>query len=332
MKKRVLLTGAFGNIGSFVIRELLAQHYDVVAFDKETPITKGNAKKFSSAGLQICWGDITHPQDIERALKDVDAVIHLVGIFPPASEANKSLAKAINVDGTRNVVEAMEASLTAKRLVFASSIAVYGKHQGRIKPPLNASHPLSPDDYYGETKAEGETLIKKSALAWSILRISACPPVNIKNMASFKGAPFLELHPDSRLEIVHPADSALAFVNALGNDEAKGKILLLGGGKHNQITSHQLFSIMFASLGLQPLPREAFKITEEVDFHGDWLDTEESQRLLKFQRYDAATHFNDFRESLGLARYGLVLLKPLAPLIRWFILLTSPYYKTQKRK
>jgi UDP-glucose 4-epimerase len=330
MAKKILLTGAFGNIGSLVIRELLAQNYQVLAFDKHSPVTQKNSRKFAGTGIQIFWGDITNKNDIETALQGVDAVIHLAGIFPPLSENNPKLSQAVNVDGTRHLVQAMEKSPTAKRLVFASSIAVYGRQQGRITPPLKASDSLMPDDFYGKNKAECEAILQASSLNWTIMRISACPPVNISNMASFKGAPIFESHPDSRLEIVHPADAALAFVNAIACNEAIGKILLLGGGEKNRLTTLQLFNDMLGSIGLKPLPREAFQIREPIIFHGDWLDTEESQRLLKFQRHDVQQLHEDFWNSLGLARYGLLLLKPISPLVSWAIKQSSPYYRQQK--
>ena len=329
--QKVLLTGAFGNIGSLVLQELLAQNYDVVAFDKASVVTRSNAKRFAHAKVHIFWADITVKANVEAALENVDAVIHLVGIFPPLSETNTQLAYAVNVVGTRNIVEAMEKSQHSKRLVFASSIAVYGRQQGRIPPPLKVSDALAPDDFYGKNKAECEAIIQQSTLQWSLLRISACPPVNIRNMSSFKDAPIFESHPDSRLEIIHPADAALAFVNAVSCQEAIGKILLLGGGVKNQVTIQQQFNGMLTSIGLLPLPREVFQLKEPIIFHGDWLDTKESQRLLQFQRYDVQQLHKDFWNSLGFAKHSLCILKLFAPLLGWIIKRNSPYYRQQTR-
>jgi len=327
MASTVFVTGAFGNIGSFVLKELLLQNYDIIAFDIKNPSNERNSKKFAHGKIQIRWGDITKAEDVQRAMAGAQAVIHLAGIFPPTSEDNQALAKAVNVLGTQNIIDAMEAPNTAKRLVFASSIAVYGRAQGTIPPPLNTSHPVAPGDYYGQTKADNEKAIKASSLKWSILRICACPPVNFRNMGSFMGNPVLDQHPDSRVEIIHPSDTALAFVNAVKCDEAINKVLLIGGGKDNQITTQQLFSTMLSSLGLKPLPREAFRITEKVDFHGDWLDTNESQSLLNFQRHNCETIFKDLKESFGLIKHSFVLLKLLSPIIYRLTLLNSYYYK-----
>lgn len=325
MARKIAVTGAFGNIGSLVIRELLSQGYRVVAMDKASPVTQKNAKAFASTGIDIAWGDITVAREVEAALQGVDAVIHLAGIFPPVSENNHVLSYAVNVEGTRNILAAMEKSPTAKQLVFASSIAVYGKQQGRIPPPLKATDPAAPDDFYGKNKAECEVMIQASPLRWTLMRIGACPPVNVSNMTSFKGTPLFDSHPDSRLEIVHPADVALAFVNALSCEAAIGKTLLLGGGAKNQVTYQQQLSSLFMAIGQKPLPREVFQIKEPIEFHGDWLDTEESQRLLKFQRHTVQQQHQDFWNSLGVARYALLFLKPISPLIAWVVKRNSPY-------
>ena len=332
MPKTVLLTGAFGNIGCFTLRELLAQGYNIVAFDKDSPVSRKTCKPFLNNGkIKVIWGDITKQEDVERAMQGVDAVIHLAGIFPPTSENFPKLSEAINVNGTRFIINAMEKSATAKRLVFASSIAVYGREQGRLTPPLTAAMTVAPDDYYGKHKAAAERLIQQSSLQWTINRISACPPVNIANTASFKGNKIMDSHPDSRVEFIHPADAALAFANSVSCDAAIGKILLLGGGKANQRTMRDMLNSMLASLHLKPMPREAFNITEKVIFHGDWLDTEESQRLLKFQRYTVEQQNAELWESLGALKYALVLLRPFATPINWAMKQASPYYRKQTR-
>ncbi len=330
--KKVLLTGAFGNIGSLAIRELLLQGYSVVAFDKDGPITRKNAKPFSDTNIRIVWGDITVKQNIEAALQGVDAVIHLAGIIPPLSESNPKLCHAVNVDGTRFIIEAMQKLPSARRLVIASSIAVYGKKQWRFTPPLTSSDPVAPDDIYGKSKAECEAMAQSSSLDWTIMRIAACPPVNINNMDSFKGNPVLDCHPDCRLEVIHPADAALAFVNALSCEAAIGKILLLGGGKKNQVTIQQQFAGMLTAIGQNPVPREAFHMKEPIEFYGDWVDTEESQRLLKFQRHSVQQQHQEFWQSVGLIRYILLLFKPLAPLASWAVKQFSPYYKKQTQR
>lgn len=328
MTQTILVTGALGNIGSFATQELLSRGKRVIAFEKDSPVTRKQAKRLQHPNLRVHWGDITRADSVRDAMQEADGVVHLAGIFPPLSESNPALSHAVNVEGTRHILDAMDATGTG-RLVFASSIAVYGKQQGKIPPPLKVTDPVAPDDHYGEHKAEGERMISASGTDWTLLRVSACPPANVKSMTSFKEAPIFDNHPDSRMEVIHPADAGLAFANAIDREQSIGKILLLGGGEKNRLTTQQMFNIMAASMGLPPLPREAFQITDNIDFHGDWLDTEESQQLLEFQRYSAEQLYQDFRQSLGIARYGLFAMKPFAPLLQKAILRSSPYYKTQ---
>lgn len=94
MNRNVLVTGAFGNIGSFVIGELQRQGFQVIAFDKETPVNRSNARKFADPGILIHWGDIRDKEEITRALEGVHAMIYLAGVLPPFSEKNPQLTRA----------------------------------------------------------------------------------------------------------------------------------------------------------------------------------------------------------------------------------------------
>lgn len=332
MSQKILTTGAFGNVGCLVIDTLLSQGHEVVAFDKISTATQKNAKRYSNKPVTICWGDITDKQSIEPALKDVDGVIHLAAIFPPLSENCPQLTSLVNVEGTRNLIGLMQKSPTARRLVFASSIGVFGKQQWQFKPPLRASDTIAPDDYYGQSKVDGEVMIKSSSLKWSILRLGPCPPSSIKVMASFKDQNVFENHPDARMEVIHPADAALAFANAVSCDAAIGKTLLIGGGKKNQILYHEMMNTMFSTFGIGTLPKEIFRITDKVEFHGDWLDTEEGQTLLKYQRSDVKKLSEDFMHSFLFPKLVFAIFKLLSPVIKRIILRQSFYYQNRKGK
>src|SRR5690606_21766694 len=104
MTQTVLLTGAYGNIGCYALEELLKQGYAVVAFDKDSPPSRKNARRFSGKGIRTVWGDITQAQSVADALQGVDAVIHLAGIFPPLSEQHPKLSEAVNVCGIQNIL------------------------------------------------------------------------------------------------------------------------------------------------------------------------------------------------------------------------------------
>src|SRR5262245_9477586 len=143
---KVLLTGALGNVGLYTVDALLEEGHYVIAFDLESP----RARKLVSGldpRVRLVWGDITDAASLGTALEDVDAVVHLAAIVAP--DKAPELARRVNVDATRSLVELMEASPKAKRLVFAGSQGIFGDVQDRV-PPLHVDTPVSPNDDYGQ--------------------------------------------------------------------------------------------------------------------------------------------------------------------------------------
>jgi nucleoside-diphosphate-sugar epimerase len=155
MSYSILVTGAFGNIGCRTVRHLLAAGHRVVAIDLETPKAKVIAASFGDS-LQILWGDICDPNLWMRALSGIDTVIHMAAIIPPLANRKPELATAVNLTATIALLKHMEASPTAKRLIFASSMAVAGLDQPRRTPPLTVNETPQPVDHYGKTKADCE--------------------------------------------------------------------------------------------------------------------------------------------------------------------------------
>jgi nucleoside-diphosphate-sugar epimerase len=113
---KVLVTGALGNIGSHTLDALLEEGHDVVAFDLASPKARKLAARLDPR-VHVRWGDITDPDSLRTALDGVDAVVHLAAILDP--EKAPELARRVNVDATRSLIGQMEASPTARRLVYA---------------------------------------------------------------------------------------------------------------------------------------------------------------------------------------------------------------------
>ena len=101
----------------------------------------------------------------------------------------------------------MEASPTANRLVFASSVGIFGDVQDR-EPPLRVDTPVSPTDEYGRHKVACEQAIRQSRLRWSILRLAAVTPIHLQAQDP---SIMFEFSPDARFEFLHPADAGTAF-------------------------------------------------------------------------------------------------------------------------
>jgi len=320
---RVLLTGAGGNLGGETLPFLLERNHEVRTFDRDSPQARRVLDRHGSR-IERVWGDLTNPADVASAVEGVSAVLHNGAVTPPMSELKPELAKRVNVGGTRNLIEAMKARAPQAKLLFASSIATFGITQPGEAPPRRADSPVAATDHYSSHKIECEAMVRASGLTYCIFRIGASPPINPSS-----GDPSLlkfmfERSLKSRVEYVHPRDVAFAQARALEVDAAWNKVLLIGGGKACQITNRELINGLFDRLGIGALPERAFA---SQYLYGDWLDTEESQRLLGFQRHSYDDFLTEVSQNLGFKRFGVGL---MAPFVRRFLLRYSDAYRASR--
>jgi nucleoside-diphosphate-sugar epimerase len=152
--KRVLVTGAFGQIGSELTVELRRKYGNdnVVAVGHKT---KPSEKLLHSG--PFAFADVTKREDIEALVKryDVDTVYHLAAILSVVGEKNPHLAWEVNMKGLYNILEiAREKRLV--RVFWPSSIAVFGPETPRLNTPQETV--LRPRTIYGVTKVAGELL------------------------------------------------------------------------------------------------------------------------------------------------------------------------------
>ncbi|HWD57019.1 MAG TPA: D-erythronate dehydrogenase [Stellaceae bacterium] len=107
--------------------------------------------------VRIVTGDIADRDTVRRLISpDTDAVFHLAAIVSGQAEADPDLGYRVNLDGTRAVLDACRALASVPRLVFASSLAVYG---GALPPAVGDDTALTPQSSYGAQKAIGELLV-----------------------------------------------------------------------------------------------------------------------------------------------------------------------------
>jgi nucleoside-diphosphate-sugar epimerase len=320
---KVLLTGALGNIGLATMEALLVEGHDVVAFDLESRRAHKLASGFDGRA-QFVWGDITNPESLRKALEGVDAVIHLAAIIPPNSERVPALARKVNLDATRSLIAHMEASPSAKRLVFASSQGVFGDVQDR-EPPLRVDTPVAPTDEYGHHKVACEQAIRQSRLRWSILRLSAVTPIHLQAQDP---SIMFEFSPDARFEFLHPADAGTAFARAVSCTGLLEKTVYIAGGTGCRMTYYDFINALMSAIGIGPIPSDAFVQTEPPRFFGDWVDTQESQRLLGYQQRGLNEQLEDMKRAFGMLVPVIRLVRPLAT---WFVVRSSAHLKENRR-
>ena len=319
---KVLVTGALGSIGLSTMTSLLAEGHDVIAFDLESRRARKLASGYNGR-VRFVWGDITRPQSLRYTLEDVDAVIHLAAIIPPYSEKAPDLARRVNLEGTHCLIAEMEASPTAKRLIFASSVGIFGDVQDR-EPPLRVDTPVSPTDDYGRHKVACEQAIRQSSLHWSILRLAAVTPIHLQAQDP---SIMFEFSPDARFEFLHPADAGTAFARAVAQQESIGKTLYIAGGPNCRMTYHDFTNALMNAIGIGPIPVDAFVRRRPARFAGDWVDTEESQRLLQYQKRGLDEQLKDMQDDFGMLVPFIRLTRPLAT---WFVTRRSAYLKANR--
>lgn len=304
----ILLTGAFGYLGSVVLPALVDSGHSVIAFDTRNRSNARMAKSFEGAkGVSIHWGDIRDAQAVKNLVHQVDAVIHLAAIIVPASEVHTALAYEVNVVGTRNIVDSIEAMERKPLLAYCSSFAVFGP-QGK-SPPRKVNEVPIASDHYTRHKIACEEVIQQMKSPWIILRLGGMADSRMHNRGWDQAKYALAMSAKNRFEYIHPKDVAVAFVNALTRSDAHHKIHLIGGGRSCQVTHKDVLNATLGAMGVT-LSDADFG---EMPLYADWSDTDESQRLLQFQNHS----FEDFRrESAHAFRFIRPFVKPFAPAIR----------------
>jgi nucleoside-diphosphate-sugar epimerase len=159
---RILITGASGFVGRALIAALREAH-DIVAFDSAS-------NPFSDETIRYIQGDLENPALLDKALRDpLDALVHLATVPGGAAEQDPTYAFAVNVGATAALLDGIAKSRTKPRVIFASSIAVFGD-------PLPAfaddATPLQPRMVYGAHKAMIEQWIATLTRRGSIEGIS----------------------------------------------------------------------------------------------------------------------------------------------------------------
>lgn len=322
---RVLLTGAFGNVGESAILSFLESEHELRCFDLKTSRTEKIAKQLSKKSeFEIKWGDIRDCATVHDIVQGMECIVHLAAILPPLSESKPDLAWTVNVEGTRLLLEEAKKTGLNPKFIYASSIATYGHNKGE-GPPKTADDPQVVTDNYTKTKIECEGLVKSSGLPWTILRFGVVPPLGERWIKQKMDSMLFNIPLDQRLEFIHTRDLGLALRNAI-TAPTDGKVLLLGGGERCRMTYREFVSRMLETIGIRMLPDSAFltPVRDEDWFHTDYMDTTEAQELLKFQKHTYDDYLNELKKALGFTRY---LIRLTAPLTRRRLMKLSPYYK-----
>ena len=164
---RVLITGGAGFIGHYTALAALDSGYEVHLLDNLCSGPNEDIKNFISRGVIIHHGDVRDLETLRNCIAGIDFVVHLAAqISVAASIEDPDHTLSVNVDGTASVITAAEEGLV-KRLIFASSAAVYGDAE---QIPIPESAPLTPQSPYAVSKIVGEELCRRSKIETCAMR------------------------------------------------------------------------------------------------------------------------------------------------------------------
>jgi nucleoside-diphosphate-sugar epimerase len=161
---QVVITGGAGMLGKKLANKLLERGTLAGPDGKQRTIDKLVLMDVAEAPdlpkdkrVQFVAGEVYDPALIGKLISgDTNSVFHFAAIVSAGAEADFELGYKVNLDGTRVVLEACRALKTPPRVVFTSSVAVYG---GDMPKVITDEQKLTPQTSYGAQKAMGELLV-----------------------------------------------------------------------------------------------------------------------------------------------------------------------------
>jgi D-erythronate 2-dehydrogenase len=152
---RVVITGGCGFLGTRVAARLLERNdiAELVLFDNAAAVLPLPEDR----RLRLVTGDIADRETVRGVISPgTVSVFHLAAVVSGQAEADTDLGYRVNLAGTHAVLDACRVLGSCPRVVFASSLAVYG---GELPPAVGDETPLTPQTSYGTQKAIGELLV-----------------------------------------------------------------------------------------------------------------------------------------------------------------------------
>lgn len=258
----VLITGGAGFLGSKLARQLLARGTlagpsgQPEKISRITLLDQVAAQGFDDARIAVMTGDAADPAVIARALTpSVQSVFHLAAVVSGEAESDFDLGMRINLDATRTLLEQARKNGNRPRVVFTSSVAVFG---GDLPPKVLDTTPATPQGSYGAQKAMCELMVtdysRKGFVDGRSLRL---PTVTVRpgkaNKAASSFASGIIREPLNGVVSVCPVPP-----------DTKVWALSPRSTVHNLIHAHELESAAFGTAGAVNLPGLTTTVGEMV--------------------------------------------------------------------
>jgi nucleoside-diphosphate-sugar epimerase len=222
--KYVLVVGGAGYIGSVLVRKLLEEQYHVRVLDSLMFGDDAIRDLYSDPRFELMIGDFRTVEMTVRALRGMDAVIHLGAIVgDPACALDADYTLSVNTQAVRTIQEICR-GYGVRRFLFASTCSVYGAQDHKI----NEHSPLAPVSLYAQSKIDAEQAIlemQNEEFHPTILRLATAfgmshrmrfdLVVNLLTAQALNTSKITIFNGDQWRPFIHVKDIARAFVSCL---------------------------------------------------------------------------------------------------------------------
>jgi CDP-glucose 4,6-dehydratase len=291
--RSVLVTGAHGLLGSWLVKALLEGGARVVALRRDEPAVSSLGLLGLEREVDVVHGDVCDERLLARALGeyDVDSVFHLAAqtLVGTANRAPLSTFET-NIRGTWLLLEACRLH-GARRVLVASSDKAYGRD---AEPPYRESQPLQPVYPYDVSKAAADMLARSY---WHTFGL----PVAVTRFANLYGGadtnrsrlvpeavcaalagrpPVIRSDGSPQRDFLYVEDAARAYLaiwEALGRDEGRGEAFNAGGGAHHRVADVIALVCRLAGTSVEPDVRGEGTPHGEID--RQWVDATKLREL-----------------------------------------------------
>lgn len=259
--RRVLITGASGSVGPRVVYALRDAGYAV-----RTLLSDATKAGMFPRDVQVYIGEITDPSVVQSAMHGTDSVVHMAALSHVVNPvpAMRQKYERTNVGGTANVVTTAVQS-GVKRLVFFSTIAVYGDALGDVLTEDSLPQPQTP---YAQTKLAAERIVLSASrfdgqTLGTVLRLGAVYGSRIKGnyrrlVQALERKRFIRIgNGHNRRTLVYDRDVARAAVLAIQHPAAAGRVYNVSDGQYH--TLNEIINTICWALGRVP-PRLSLPI------------------------------------------------------------------------
>ena len=228
MEPKILITGVNGYTGYYFAKYMAKKNVPIRAMY----YPPDGVPDLEHDCIELIPGDVRDRDQIKPAFEGIETVQHVAALYRPANVSKQAFFD-VNVDGARNMIE-LAAAAGVKKYVQCSTIGVHGT-VGRTVLDENA--PIAPDDYYQQSKWEGEELARKLApeLGLPLTIIRPCGIYGPRERRFLKIAQLVKRRRfimfgsgETYYHFIHVRDLCDAFLLAAEKEESVGRAYIIG--------------------------------------------------------------------------------------------------------